>query len=363
MKRLLIALAALLTLAACTEKKPAVPLYGWQGIGANPDLEAVRAEWQEWKSHGFTGVCINAPLEATPALAALAHELGLEYHAWKPCILQSGMPHDWYAVNRLGQSADEFPAYVDYYKSLDPANPEVQDFIVSMLTDFAAIPDVDYVQMDYIRYADAILARGLWNKYGLDFSNGPYPPADYCYCERCVGEFKELTGIDILQAEDPQAVPEWTAFRCGKVTELVTKVCDAIHAMGKKVSADVFPGPDSHAVPMVRQQWNEWPLDMVFPMNYNDFYLEPAEWLAEITAEEVKAVDGSMPVVSGLFICREWERKAEIADPEGHGLLPSEIATAVKGSLDAGAAGICLFTPRSMTPEHWAELDKVILSK
>jgi hypothetical protein len=27
----------------------------------------------------------------------------------------------------------------------------------------------------------------------------------------------------------------------------------------------------------------------------------------------------------------------------------------------AGAAGICLFTPGSMTEEHWAELDKLVL--
>jgi uncharacterized lipoprotein YddW (UPF0748 family) len=249
---------------------------------------------------------------------------------------------------------------VQYYKALDPANPEVQDYIVSMLSEIAAVPDVDYVQLDYIRYADAILARGLWDKYGLDFSNGPYPAADYCYCDRCVSEFKEPTGIDILQVEDPQAVPEWTAFRCGKVTALVSKVCDAVHAMGKKVSADVFPGPNSLAVPMVRQQWDQWPIDMVFPMNYNDFYLEGADWLADITAEEVKAA-GEVPVISGLFICREWRRKAEIKDPEGHGLLPSEIATAVQGSMEAGAAGICLFTPGSMTEEHWAELDKLIL--
>ena len=86
-------------------------------------------------------------------------------------------------------------------------------------------------------------------------------------------------------------MPEWTAFRCGKVTALVSKVCDAVHAMGKKVSADVFPGPDSHAVPMVRQQWDQWPIDMVFPMNYNDFYLEGADWLADIACSS--AASGS----------------------------------------------------------------------
>ena len=32
------------------------------------------------------------------------------------------------------------------------------------------------------------------------------------------------------------------------------------------------------------------------------------------------------------------------------------MATAVKGAREAGAAGICLFTPGSMTPEHWHAL-------
>ena len=135
MKKLLIALAALAVLCSCSEKKATIPLYGWEGIGKNPNLEEVRAKFQNYKAHGFTGVCIQADLADIPAISAIAHEEGLEYHAWKPCMLQGGKPHEWYAVNRLGQSADEFPAYVQYYQALDPANPEVQDFIVSMITE------------------------------------------------------------------------------------------------------------------------------------------------------------------------------------------------------------------------------------
>ena len=76
--------------------------------------------------------------------------------------------------------------------------------------------------------------------------------------------------------------------------------------------------------------------------------------------EEVKAM-GDVPVMSGLFICPNWQEKEKVIDPENSGLLPSEMATAVRGSMDAGAAGICLFTPSRMSPEHWAELDKLVL--
>ena len=46
MKKLLIALAALAVLCSCTEKKASIPLYGWEGIGRNPNLDEVRAKFQ-----------------------------------------------------------------------------------------------------------------------------------------------------------------------------------------------------------------------------------------------------------------------------------------------------------------------------
>ena len=111
---------------------------------------------------------------------------------------------------------------------------------------------------------------------------------------------------------------------------------------------------------MVRQEWNKWNIDAFFPMNYNDFYLEDASWLAPIVKEEVASVQGKKPVYSGLFICEDWQNKANIKDPEGHGLIPSEIEEAVRGSMENGAAGVALFTPGNMTDEHWKAFDKAI---
>ena len=356
------ALLGALVLTSCKENPQTLfPVYAWDGVGEQIDPDAVRAKFQEWKDHGVVGVCIGShvSLENTATVSRIAHELGLEYHAWEACMLRAGLPHGWYAVNRLGQSADDFPAFVDYYKALDPRNPEVRAYLVDVCSAIAEVPDVDYVHLDYIRYPDVILARGLWDKYGLTMEH-EYAPADYCYCDDCVAAFREETGIDIRAVEDPEQVPEWADFRCRAVTGLVEMIAEAVHAKGKKLSAAVFPGPDSHARWMVRQQWDEWPLDMVFPMNYNDFYLEPAEWLETITAEEVGAAGEKMPVVSGLFICPDWQRKMEVDDPENSGLLPSELGTAIAGIRRTGAAGICLFTPGRMSPEHWTELEKAI---
>ena len=95
--------------------------------------------------------------------------------------------------------------------------------------------------------------------------NGEYAKADYCYCNDCVAAFKQQSGIDITKVTDPSKIKEWAQFRCDAVTDLVNAISDAVHAAGKKISADVFPGPKSHAEWMVRQQWNKWKLDAVFP--------------------------------------------------------------------------------------------------
>lgn len=350
------------TLWACSgPRNHPIPIYVWQGINQQTHMDSLQQDYRFWKSQGVTGVCMETgDLDLIREASARAHAEGLEYHAWIPTMLRGGLPHEWYAVNRLGQSADEFPAFVPHYKFLDPANPQVQQYLVDTYTAVAQIPDVDYVQLDFIRYPDVILARGLWDKYGLDMTN-EYAPADYCYCDACVADFKKQTGIDIRTVEDPSTVPAWAQYRCDQITLLVGKILQAVHDQGKKLSADVFPGPASHAEWMVRQQWNQWVVDMFFPMNYNDFYRGGTAWIADMVKEEVQAA-GKIPVMSGLFICPDWHHKDRVVDPENSGLLPTEMDAAVKASIGNGAAGICLFTPGRMSPEHWEALASALQS-
>jgi len=61
-----------------------------------------------------------------------------------------------------------------------------------------------------------------------------------------------------------------------------------------------------------------------------------------------------------LFICPNPENKTNENDPENHGLLPSEIETAIRTSMENSATGICLFTPGRMKAEHWAAFEKAI---
>ncbi len=359
LNNLLLSLTAVLLLAACAKKENPISVYVWQNIGSNVNMDTLQRDFHIWKSHGVTGVCIETRnLEQIREASARAHAEGLEYHAWVPSMMRNNMPHSWYAVNRLGESADLHPSYVKNYRFLDPANPEVQAYLAEQYLEVAKIPDVDYVRLDFIRYPDVVLASALSQLYGVE-TPGEYAPADYCYCETCTSTFLEQTGIDITKVADPSLVPQWAQFRCDQLTLFVDRMARAVHEVGKKVSVDVFPGPYSYAEHMVRQQWNQWTVDMFFPMNYNEYYGEKLEWLDSVVKEEVQAA-GNIPVMSGLRICTDWRNKPEHKHPKDFGLTPDELKTALHSSLNAGAKGVCLLSPHRMSPEHWTALEEAI---
>lgn len=72
------------------------------------------------------------------------------------------------------------------------------------------------------------------------------------------------------------------------------------------------------------------------------------------------AQNNSKPVHNGLFICPNPENMTIGNDSENHGLLPSEIETAIRVFIENGATGIWLFTPGSMKAEHWEAFERAI---
>lgn len=372
MKKVIFLCLGLIVLISCGEQKSKnekafkIPVYAWTGGPGNAtDLE-LTDKFQDFKAKGIDGLMYNGghDPETYKRVGALVKKAGMEFHAWIPTMVQGKNPkisEDLYAHNRNGESALEKPAYVPYYTFLCPSKEGTYDFLSNLYGSVAAVPEIDGIHLDYIRFPDVILAEGLWDKYGLVMDK-EYPEYDYCYCERCTGDFMEKTGIDIKAAEDASQIQEWKQFRYDLITTMVGRLANVVHEQDKTINAAVFPGP-SMAKKMVRQEWNTWDLDAVYPMNYNDFYLKGPEWVGEVVKEEVAAVNGLKPIYSGLFICPNPKNKSKENDPENHGLLPSEIGTAIKASMENGATGICLFTPERMKPEHWEAFDKAIYTE
>ncbi|MDF1548610.1 MAG: hypothetical protein P1P88_12365 [Bacteroidales bacterium] len=356
----------LLIIAGLFSCKPGnkIKCYAWMsGPGEQTDKE-ITSQFRDIKEKGIDVILYSAGQDPAvyKRIGKLAKDVGLGFQAWIPTMVQGKNPKIdtlWYAINRNGESAWDKPAYVDYYKFLCPNRPEVYNFLEEMYAPIADLPEVDAIHLDYIRFPDVILARGLWDKYGLVMDK-EYPQFDYCYCDKCVADFKEKSGIDIKSVEDPSQVEEWKQFRYDLITSIVTRLADMVHAKNKKITAAVFPGPNSVAKKIVRQEWDKWPIDAFFPMNYNDFYLEDTKWIGEVSSESVNAVDSLKPIISGLFICPSPDAKEKEKDPENHGLLPEELEAAISESMKNGASGICLFTPGRMTKEHWKAFEKAI---
>ncbi len=363
MKLYLIALM-LLCISCTPQQNEKIPVYAWLGGPGEATDKEIRSEFDTLKSRGVDVLMYNGGQdpETYKRVGKIAKEAGLGFHTWIPTMVQSpkpGIDDDWYAFNGLGESALDKPAYVPYYKFLCPSKEGTYRFLENMYGAVADVPEVDAIHLDYIRFPDVILARGLWDKYGLVMDR-EYPQYDYCYCDQCTSDFQEKTGIDIKAADDPSQVEEWKQFRYDLITSIVNRLADMAHSKGKEINAAVFPGPNSVAKKIVRQEWDKWNLDAFFPMNYNDFYLEGTDWIGDVTNEAVTALDDRKPVISGLFICPDPEKKTEEKDPENHGLLPEEIGAAIEQSMINGASGICLFTPGRMTDEHWVEFEKYI---
>ena len=86
---------------------------------------------------GMDGIMLNAPTPDDYRIAIpIARKHGIEVYAW---LWTMNLEHDrdkilaehpdWFSVNRNGKSLADTTAYVDYYKFLCPALPEVREFI------------------------------------------------------------------------------------------------------------------------------------------------------------------------------------------------------------------------------------------
>ena len=359
-----IALSAAILLG-CTSKKQDDFIVSYSVHAEKMNMEQLTEALNAAKSHGATQVVVwtthaharpheARDIEINHVAARYAHSIGLKYGVGMVCCMRKGMPQDWYAVNRLGQPSDEFPAYKERYKFLDPHKPEVHQYLKETIAAFTLIPDVDFIALDLLRYPDVIMAAGLRPRYGV-FQEDEYAPADYCYCDLCVNTFKERTGIDIRAVEDPSTCAEWARFRCDVVADLANDIAQEVHSRGKEISAFVFPGP-TKAIQVVRQDWSKWNMDSYMPMNFNCLYETDMQWLKDVTVEEVEAA-GKTPLISIFYLSKNWPNRDNETDCLKRGLTPSELEQAIIDAKEAGVQGIGMGFSL-LSPEHFEVMDK-----
>ena len=325
--------------------------WTWVHGGGDRTLDDWRRQYALLAEAGFHGVLVGGG--ETDVHAEAAHGAGLEFHRWVWTLNRNGdqwvreNQPEWFTVSRDGHSSLTHPPYVDYYRWLCPTKVEVREYLKTSIQEIARDPSVDGIHLDYVRHCDVILPRGLWSKYDL-VQDREYPEFDFCYCETCRGAFAADHGMDPLDLPDPTADERWRRFRWDSVTRLVEALAETVHRLPagpfgstlssqpeeKPISAAVFPTP-AIARKLVRQAWDEWPVDAVFPMLYHSFYEEDLNWIGSGVREGQEAIRSR-----GSSMNRPSRLLAGLYLPA---LAPEIRNDAIQIAQEAGAHGVSFF--------------------
>ncbi len=284
----------------------------------------------------------HTPCEALEILLPLAEQFQVNIHAWiwvlmnqSPLLLKNHP--DWYMVNRLGQSTVQEPPYVSHYQWLCPSNAQVRQYLLKLIDELAVYDQLAGIHLDFIRFPDVILPPGIQPRYGLQQTR-ELPQFDYCYCPRCVESFQQQYHLR-LPGLDGELPSEWNEFRYKQISNLVRALHLKIKGRGKISSAAVFPTPEI-ARKLVRQNWEGWPVDLVFPMIYQKFYHQEVEWISTAVQQGVKVTLPNQHLIAGLYF--------------GH-LALDQLEKAVENAMNAGAQGIAFFSFEYLqkNPQYW----------
>ena len=211
------------------------------------------------------------PLEAA---IKLAHERGMELHAWVWTFAATNQRHNMILNlprNYLGPVLSQRPDWVMtdhegsrfHYSSgkvfLDPANPEVRSYLSSLINEIATNYNVDGIHLDYIRYP----------------FESPTGKLTYGYGAAAREQFQAQTGFDPMQLNPHHPLwSKWIAFRIEQIDSFVAMVSDELRQIRPELilSTAVFPMPQRERLSKIQQSWEKWVrkewIDLLIPMTY-----------------------------------------------------------------------------------------------
>ncbi len=229
-----------------------------------------------------------------------AHRRGIKVHVWfESFYVGNRSPEsnqksilavkpEW--QNRTRQKAF-YLGYVQHPNEhngyfLDPANPEVIDFLTKLINEIVTKYNVDGINIDYVRYPN--IAK---ENYGNQWGYTPYAR----------DEFMKIYEIDPLDIEPKGAMwDNWCDYRRDKISNYVQRASQIIKSKNKIVSAVIFPDYKV-SLQTKHQDWAYWInqkyLDAITPL-----ILTSDDDLAKSMLEEIKKKASSNTIVyPGLF--------------------------------------------------------------
>lgn len=228
---------------------------------------------------------------------------------------------------------------------LDPANPQVQSFLMKLATEIVTRYDVDGFQLDYIRYPASFPSDRF-----------SYRKTTWGYTDTARNAFKAQYRIDPVDIDpkNPQYATlwqEWNQYKTEQINDFVQRASTSLRQIRPsiKISAAIFPEID-RSIALKHQNWlfwgqNGW-VDFFAPMTLTS----AVKVVERDTRNMVTATRGSIPIYSGIF--------GPFNDNTAEHVL-YQIDTAKQ----AGAKGYVLFDTAHLTPQMIEALKIVQVSQ
>lgn len=329
---------------AKNEVEPSFKFGTWITSNKKKSNDDYTKQFKRFKAGGIDEVLINTGTDPKELerLVPIAKAEGLNVHAWIMAVNRPGdtvaLKHpEWYQVSREGKSCHDTRPYVGYYQWLCPTRTESRNHILGLVEGLTKVEGIESVHLDYIRFPDIFLPIGLLPKYNL-VQDEELPEFDFCYCDVCVSEFEKIHHKNPKESKNTAIDMEWKNFRLNAIKALVDDAYKVVHSNNKKLTAAVFPYPEM-ADHMVRQRWDKWNIDEVYPMIYHSFYNEEIDWIGYATKQGVTDVESEgIKLNTGIYL-----------PPFKSG---DELKEAILQAKNNGAKGATFFDGNGLTDEY-----------
>jgi uncharacterized lipoprotein YddW (UPF0748 family) len=191
---------------------------------------------------------------------------------------------------------------------LNPCHPQVQQFLVDLVSELSANYAIDGFQLD--------------DHFGL--------PVDFGYDATTRSLYQQATG---KQPPDNAQDPGWMRWRADQVTQLMARLFKALKIHRPKAVFSVSPSPADFAYSRYLQDWRDWQRQgYVEELLVQIYRRNLASFVSEIDKPEMVAARGHVPTAIGVL-------SGLRNDPMANDLIKQQ----VEATRQRGYAGIVFF--------------------
>jgi len=230
-----------------------------------------------------------------------AHKRGIKVHIWFQSFYVGNQPPyqnqssilsvrpDWGNKTKRGAAAAGATKSVSEHNGyfIDPANPEVQAFLLELLDEIIVTYKPDGINLDYIRYPNSNSGSDL-NAWG--------------FTEYAREDFKQLHGVDPYELTTADAQwYDWNQYRRDKVTDFVKKAGELCRRKHTYVSTVIFPDIAS-ALSNKQQDWTSWTIEDYVDGFTPLFLTYDPKMLTSMMHDVMRVKSSKTDLYAGLFV-------------------------------------------------------------